>query len=64
LVVGEKHLLELRLVVQKVESAQRTEEKFGLRFVKAFLFLSSSAVITDRLVVTDEAVKCLNPPMK
>jgi hypothetical protein len=57
-----KEPLELKLVVQKLQSASITNERFGLKFVRARLFVSNTTVTTDRILVTEEAVKCLNPP--
>jgi hypothetical protein len=57
-----KEPMELKLVIQRIESALVTNEMYGLRFVRARLFVLNTVITTDRILVTDEAVKCLNPP--
>jgi hypothetical protein len=55
-------LVELKLTVEKVQTAVAECDRSGLRFVKMISFTVTETITTDRILVTDEAVRCLNPP--
>lgn len=57
-------LIELKLSTEKIQVAKGEYEHAGLRFVKIVLFLIEETVTTDRLQVTDEAVRSFNPPRR
>ena len=56
-------MVELKLTVERVRSAGQRDPS-GLRFVMMVSFTVTETVTTDRLLVTDEGVRCLNPPSK
>lgn len=55
-------MVELKLTVEKVQTAIAEQHRSGLRFVRMVSFTVVETVTTDRMLVTDEAVRCLNPP--
>jgi len=55
-------MVELKLTVEKVQTAIAQRDRSGLRFVRMVSFTVAETITTDRLLVTDEAVRCLNPP--
>lgn len=54
--------VELKLTVERVQTAIAQSDRWGLRFVRMVSFTVVETVTTDRMLVTDEAVRCLNPP--
>jgi len=56
--------VELKLTVEKVQTAFAACDRSGLRFVRMVSFTVTETITTDRMLVTDEAVRCLNPPSK
>jgi len=57
-------MVELRLTVERVQTAFAECDLSGLRFVRMISFTVEETITTDRMLVTDEAVRCLNPPSK
>lgn len=57
-----EQLIELKLSTEKIQLARGEYERAGLRFVKIILFLVQETVTTDRIQVTDEAVRSFNQP--
>jgi len=57
-------MVELKLTVERVQTAVAEQDRLGLRFVRMVSFTVAETVTTDRMLVTDEAVRCLNPPTK
>jgi len=57
-------MVELKLTIGKVQTAISERDRSGLRFVRMTSFTVAETITTDRLLVTDEAVRCLNPPSK
>ena len=55
-------MVELKLTIEKVQTAIAEHDRSGLRFIRMISFTVAETVTTDRMVVTDEAVRCLNPP--
>jgi hypothetical protein len=55
-------VVELKLTIEKVQTAIAERDRSGLRFVTMISFTVAETVTTDRLLVTDEGVRCLNPP--
>ena len=55
-------MVELKLTVGKVQTAIAEQDRSGLRFVRMISFTVAETVTTDRMLVTDEAVRCLNHP--
>ncbi len=51
---------ELRIALTKMEIASYQREKSGITFARFVLFQLKELVATDRLVVSDEAVKVLD----
>ena len=56
--------IELKLTVERVQTAFAPRERSGLRFLRMISFTIAETVTTDRLLVTEEAVRCLNHPTK
>jgi hypothetical protein len=56
-------MVELKLTVEKMQTARELDPS-GLRFVRMVSFTVTETVTTDRMLVTDEAVRCLNPPSR
>ena len=54
--------MELKLTIDRVQTAIAERDRSGLRFVRMISFTVAETVTTDRMLVTDEAVRCLNPP--
>lgn len=57
-------VVELKLTVDRVQTAVARHDRSGLRFVRMVSFTVAETVTTDRMLVTDEAVRCLNPPSR
>jgi hypothetical protein len=57
-------MVELKLTIERVGTAMGDFDRSGLRFVRMVSFTVTETVTTDRILVTDEAVRCLNPPRK
>ncbi len=57
-------MVELKLTVEKLQTATWECDPSGLRFVRMVSFTVTETVTTDRMLVTDEAVRCLNPPSR
>ncbi|HEV2390704.1 MAG TPA: hypothetical protein VGS04_08275 [Nitrososphaerales archaeon] len=57
-------MVELKLTVGKVQTAIAQRDRSGLRFVRMISFTIAETVTTDRMLITDEAVRCLNPPSR
>ena len=55
-------MVELKLSIERVQTAIAECDRSGLRFVKMISFTVTETITTDRMLVTDEAVRCLNPP--
>ena len=55
-------IVELKLTIDRVQTAIAERDRSGLRFVRMISFTVAETVTTDRMLVTDEAVRCLNPP--
>jgi hypothetical protein len=55
-------MVELKLTVERVQTAIAHRDRSGLRFVRMVSFTVTETITTDRMLVTDEAVRCLNPP--
>ncbi len=55
-------MVELKLTIEKVQTAVAECDRSGLRFIKMVSFTFAETITTDRMLVTDEAVRCLNPP--
>jgi len=56
----EGKLVELKLTVDRVHTAVAERDRSGLRFVKMISYTVAETVTTDRMLVTDKAVRCLN----
>ncbi|MDA4128131.1 MAG: hypothetical protein OK422_01495 [Thaumarchaeota archaeon] len=52
-----KEIIELKMVISKVESVILKEEHLGLTFEMIKSTISHQFVVTDRLLVSDEAVR-------
>lgn len=57
-------IVELRLTIDRVQTAIAERDLSGLRFVRMISFTVAETITTDRMLVTDEAVRCLNPPSR
>jgi hypothetical protein len=57
-------MVELKLTVERVQTAFAPLERSGLRFVRMISFTVAETVTTDRMLVTEEAVRCLNHPSR
>jgi len=57
-------MVELKLTIDKVQTAVAECDRSGLRFMRMISFTVAETITTDRMLVTDEAVRCLNPPSK
>ena len=57
-------MVELKLTVQRVQTAFAEHDRSGLRFLRMITFTVAETVTTDRMLVSDETVRCLNPPSK
>jgi hypothetical protein len=55
-------MVELKLTVERVQTAVAQSDRSGLRFVRMVSFTVAETITTDRMLVTEEAVRCLNPP--
>ena len=55
-------VVELKLTIDRVQTAVTQRDRSGLRFIRMISFTVAETVTTDRMLVTDEAVRCLNPP--
>jgi hypothetical protein len=57
-------MVELRLTIERVQTAFAQRDRSGLRFVRIISYTVAETITTDRMLVTDEAVRCLNPPSR
>jgi hypothetical protein len=57
-------IVELKLTIDRVQTAVAERDRCGLRFVRMISFTVAETITTDRMLVTDEAVRCLNPPSR
>jgi len=57
-------MVELRLTIERVQTVVAERDRSGLRFVRMISFTVAETITTDRMLVTDEAVRCLNPPSR
>lgn len=57
-------VVELKLTIDRLQTAVAAQDRSGLRFVRMISFTVAETVTTDRMLVTDEAVRCLNPPSR
>jgi hypothetical protein len=57
-----EQLIELKLSTEKIQLATGEYERAGLKFLKMILFLEEETVTTDRIQVTEEAVRSFNQP--
>lgn len=57
-------MVELRLTIERVQTAFAQRDRSGLRFVRMISYTVAETITTDRMLVTDEAVRCLNPPSR
>ena len=55
-----QQVIELRVPLKRFSSATYLTEKSGISFAKTLLFVTTESVSTDRLIVSDEAVRVLN----
>ncbi len=55
-----KEIVELRMTVSMMESITLRDEKLGMIFPEIFPTKVSRSVVTDRLLVSDEAVRVLD----
>jgi hypothetical protein len=53
-------VVELRFTVSKIGSEMKNEKVLGLVFYEMVLTRKSEDIVTDRLVVSDEAVQVLD----
>lgn len=54
--------VELKLTIERVQTAFAERDVAGLRFVRMVSSTVAETVTTDRMLVTDETVRCLNSP--
>ena len=57
-------VVELKITIDKVQTAIAERHRSGLRFVRMISFTVAETITTDRILVTEEAVRCLNPPSR
>jgi hypothetical protein len=57
-------MVELKFTVEKVNTAFEEFGPSGLRRIRLVSFTTTETITTDRMLVTDEAVRCLNQPSK
>jgi hypothetical protein len=57
-------MVELKLTIERVRTVVAERDRSGLRFVRMISFTVAETITTDRMLVTDEAVRCLNPPSR
>lgn len=57
-------MVELKITIDKVQTAIAERHRSGLRFVRMISFTVAETITTDRILVTEEAVRCLNPPSR
>jgi hypothetical protein len=57
-------MVELKLTIERVRTVVTERDRSGLRFVRMISFTVAETITTDRMLVTDEAVRCLNPPSR
>ncbi len=55
-----QEVVELKFTVSRIESVARNENVLGLVFYQMLLTKNSLSVVTDRLLVSDEAVRVLD----
>jgi hypothetical protein len=57
-------MVELRLTIDRVQTTVAERDLSGLRLVRMISFTVAETITTDRMLVTDEAVRCLNHPSR
>ena len=57
---GSGRVVELELIMERLVGTTTKREEYGVTFVGMRLSVRSDFVVTDKLMVTDEAVKCLD----
>jgi len=55
-----RRIVNLKLVMDRLIQHTARREQSGITFIGIELLVRSDSIITDKLVVTDEAIKCLN----
>ncbi len=55
-----KKIVELKLTIERLVSATAKRRECGITFIGFQLLILLESVTTDKLLVTDEAVKCLD----
>ena len=55
-----QEVVELSFGVKRISSATYTREQSGITFTRILLFVATVKVSTDRLLVSDEAVRVLD----
>lgn len=60
---GSGRIVELELIMDRLVGTTEKREKFGITFFGIQLFIRHDCVVTDKLMVTEEAVKCLDVRM-
>jgi hypothetical protein len=55
-----QEIVELKFTVSKIESVSKNENVLGLVFYQMLLTKNSQNVVTDRLLVSDEAIRVLD----
>lgn len=55
-----QQVVELSFPLKRLNSATYVTQKSGITFPKTFLFVTTVMVSTDRLLVSDEAVRVLD----
>ncbi|MDG7022982.1 MAG: hypothetical protein JRN45_00515 [Nitrososphaerota archaeon] len=59
-----QEVVRLKTSVTHIEGAARKEERMGVSFFRFLLLERVETVTTDRLYVSEEAVRCLNEPLR
>jgi hypothetical protein len=55
-----QQVIELSFSLKRFSSATYVTEKSGISFAKTLLFVITENISTDRLIVSDEAVRVIN----
>jgi hypothetical protein len=55
-----QQVIELSFPLKRFSSATYFTQRLGISFAKTFLFVTTESVSTDKLVVSEEAVRVLN----
>ena len=59
-----QEVVQLSITITHVESVSLKEEKFGLSFFRFLPLERTETVATDHLLVSDEAVRVLDQPLR